>query len=320
MKCIVYDAWGGPDRLHLVDLPTSEPAAGEVTVALAYAGVNPADWKFLSGRYRIIAKGGFPRRIGFEGAGTISAVGKGARLAIGTRVVVSHGPENARLGTLGQTLTLPESNVQPLPASIDTRDAAVLPVAAATALTMCNICGVKAQSRVLVVGASGGVGLFATQIAKARGAHVTAVASARNENLVMSIGADAFIDYRQTPIEQAHGTWDAILDCVNAVRPHAMRLLASGGHYADTDPLPLVMLRDVIGNLFRSRKMHTVINNSGDPATMPGKLASLLEMIEKGQLRVIVGHEFPLEQATEAYRLSLSGRAAGKIVIRIDQA
>ncbi len=320
MKCVTYDAWGGPERLHLVDLPTPEPAAGEVTVALEFAGVNPADWKFLSGRYRIIAKGGFPRRIGFEGAGTIRAVGKGVRLAVGTRVVVSHGPENARRGTLGQTLTLPENNVQPLPDSIDTRDAAVLPVAAATALTMCNICRVTGQSRVLVVGASGGVGLFATQIAKARGAQVTALASERNRELVMSAGADTFIDYRQTPIEQISGTWDVILDCVNAIRPHAMHLLDSGGHYADTDPLPMVMLRDAIGNLFRSRKMHTVINNSGDPATMPGKLASLFEMIQKGQLRVNIGHEFLLEQAAEAYRLSLSGRAAGKIVIRIGPA
>lgn len=316
MKCIVYDQWGGPEQLRLADMPRRPPGAGEVRVALEYAGVNPADWKSLSGRYKIIAKGEFPRRIGFEGAGTVIETGAGVTLPPGTRVVVGHSPMLAHLGTMAEEITLPADKVVAIPAGIATRDATVLPVAAATALTMCNICAVGAGSRVLVVGASGGVGIFATQIARARGAHVTALAGAANRAMVESLGADSFIDYRQTPASSLTEQWDAVLDCVNAVRPYARRLMRANGHYIDTDPLPMVMLRDTVGNMFRSRKMHTVINNSGDPVTMPVKLATLFDLIAQGKLRIIVGKEFPLEQAAEAYRLSLSGRAVGKIVIR----
>lgn len=313
-KVYLYDAWGGPEQLHLTESQPATVTGNSVKIRMEYAGVNPADWKFLSGRYRILCKGSFPRHPGYEGAGTILDVGSAVKgLRPGDRVAVGLDPTDGRTGTWAEETLVNAKFVYPLPANVATRDAAVLSVAALTALQMCQMTKIGAGSHVLVTGASGGVGSFAVQIAKSLGATVTATASARNREFVMALGADSFIDYKTTPPGKLDTGWDAILDCVNTIsRDISAKLLAPGGHYVDTDPLPLTMLKDRICNLFSARSHGTVI-----VGVDPDGMQQLFKLVGEGKITTSIGREFGFEQLPDALTATLSGHNVGKIVVKI---
>lgn len=313
MKAQSYDRWGGPEALRLGELSLRPLAAGSVRIDLAWAGVNPADCKVMSGMYKLLCRGGFPRRIGLEGSGHIAAVGSGvAGLTSGMPVVFGLNPLDGRSGAWAEQADVPAQRVLPLPQGIALRDAAVLPIAALTAWLMCRITGVKPGQDVLVSGASGGVGHFAVQIARSLGARVTATGGERNRSFIEALGAEAFLDYRQTPPENSGRRWDSILDCVNSLRPFNARLLKAGGSYVDTDPRPLTMLGDRLHNVLASRKRHTVavdIQNEG--------MQALFQLLASGQLKPAITREYPLARASDAARESLTGHVVGKLLLKI---
>ena len=286
MHALRYHSFGSADGLRLEDLPPPEPAASEVLVGVRYASVNPVDWKIAAGKFRFLVRHGLPRTMGSDFAGVVSHVGSGVDgVGPGDRVWGFVDPFACARGTFADFCAVPVKSVFPLPAEIDLRDAAALACVGATAVALCDLANVSSGSRVLVNGASGGVGHVAVQVAKARGARVTATASGSRREFVASLGADEFIDYADTPVAQWPSGFDAVLDCVPSLPRGTHRaLLNRGGHYASTLPDAATFLLDPIANRLGPIRRHGVM------------LAP---------------------SAAEAIERSRSGRVQGKLVIRV---
>jgi NADPH:quinone reductase-like Zn-dependent oxidoreductase len=314
MRALRYHSFGSPGALGVEDVPPPEPAAGEVLVGVRYASVNPVDWKVAAGKFRFLVKHGLPRTMGSDFAGVVTNVGNGVdSVRPGDRVWGFVDPFACARGTFADLCAVPVKSVFPLPPEMDFRDAAALACVGATAVTLCDLAQVSSGSRVLVNGASGGVGHVAVQLAKARGARVTATASGPRREFVASLGADEFIDYVRTPVERWPGGFDAVLDCVPSLprRAHRM-LLARAGHYASTLPDAATFLLDPITNRIGPIRRHGVML-----APSAAAMKELLGCVRSGLLRCHVEAEYPLARAAEAIERSRSGHVQGKLVIRI---
>lgn len=314
MRAIIYSRWGSPDVLTLADIHPPPLAPDAVRIAVEWSAVNPLEWKVLSGMYKLLCRGGWPRRIGAEGSGRVVAVGARVKeLKAGMRVVFGLTPMDGRFGGWAEQTDAPASRVMAVPEGVDLRDAATLPIAALTAWLMCRMTHVGTGKSVLVTGASGGVGSFAVQIAKSLGAQVTATGSERNRSAIMQLGADEFFDYRSSPIEKSGRRWDAIVDCVNSLpRPLSRGLLTERGRYVDTDPRPLTMLRDLLRTALGSRAWQTVAVNMQKEG-----MHALFDLLRAGKLKPLIARELSLDQAPDALRDVLSGHAVGKSILKI---
>jgi NADPH:quinone reductase-like Zn-dependent oxidoreductase len=314
MQALRYHSFGLPGDLRLEDVPPPEPAADEVLVGVQYASVNPVDWKIAAGKFRILVKHGLPRIMGSDFAGVVTNIGSGVDgVGPGDRVWGFVDPFRRVRGTFAEYCPVPLQSLFALPADVDLRNAAALACVGATAVTLCDLARVSSGSRVLVNGASGGVGHVAVQIAKARGARVTASASGPRREFVASLGADDFIDYGRTPVETWPGGFDAVLDCVPSLPRRTHRaLLNRGGHYASTLPDATTFLLDPITN-----RVGPIHRRAVMLAPSAAAMEELLGYLRRGLLRCHVEAEYPLARAAEAVERSRSGRVQGKLVIRV---
>ncbi len=312
MLALRYHAIGNLDGLGLEDIPVPVPAVGEVLVRVHAASLNPVDWKIATGRFRLLVRGGVPRTMGSDFAGEVAAIGAGVTaLAPGDRVFGFIDPFTRTGGTFAEFATVPVKFAHRLPANLGYRDAAAVACVGATAVTLCNLGHVGPGSNVLVNGATGGVGHLAVQVASARGASVTAAASAARHDFVRSLGARACIDYRTEPMQRWPGGFDAVLDCVpNIPRSVQPRLLVQGGHYVTTVPGAATFLIDPLTNLFGDVRRHGIMLKP-DAVVMN----EVLGYVAQGRLHCAIEREFPLQQAREAIERSRSGRVQGKIVL-----
>jgi len=314
MHALRYHSFGPAGGLRLEDVIPPEPAAGEVLVRVRYASVNPVDWKIAAGKFRFLVRHGLPRTMGSDFAGEVAAVGSGVHgLGPDDRVWGFVDPFGRAQGTFAEYCPVPSQSLFALPADVGFRDAAALACVGATAVSLCDLAHVSSGSRVLVNGASGGVGHVAVQIAKARGARVTATASDPRREFVTSLGADDFIDYGRTPVETWPGGFDAVLDCVPSLprRTHSA-LLKRGGHYATTVPDAATFLLDPITNRVGPIRRHGVML-----APSAAAMDELLGCVRRGLLRCHIEAEYPLARASEAIERSRSERVQGKLVIRV---
>lgn len=215
MRAMVLDRYG--DTPHPAELPTPVPGAGQLLVRVRATSVNPIDWKQASGKMRLFIPATFPFVPGYDLAGDVVAVGAGVSdLSVGMRV---HTRLSGGGGGASAELVLAGIDVaRPVPAGMDYAEAAGMPLAGMTALQgLRDVLGMPmmgARERVLVVGASGGVGHFAVQIAREMGAHVVGVCSGKNAALVKELGAHEVVDYTQADAYAGQAPFDAILDCV----------------------------------------------------------------------------------------------------------
>jgi NADPH:quinone reductase-like Zn-dependent oxidoreductase len=311
MKAMVYRRFGPPDVLELAELPEPEIKPHELLVRVGAVGVNPVDWKLRSGHPKI--PGGFPRIPGSDLAGEVVRVGAAVtKFKPGDAVYGMLSP--FRGGALAEYAALPERHAAKQPENLSVEEAAAAPVAGMTALQVLRDVGrVKAGDRVLINGASGGVGSFAVQIAKAFGAHVTAVTSGGNIGWVRELGADDAIDYIRDDFTRSGERYDLIFDTVSTRSFSECRpILTSRGIYVATLPSPgRVFYRILTALPFGKRaRIVTLRNRAAD-------LEALRGLIEADKVRPAIDHVFPLAQAAEAHAASESGRARGKIVIRI---
>jgi len=314
MRALRYHTIGESTEVRLEEVPVPTPAAGEVLVRLRAASINPVDWKIATGHFRLLVRGGLPRTMGSDFAGEIATIGAGVNaFAAGERVFGFIDPFARPSGTFADFVAVPVRYVHRMPDALAFRDAAALACVGATAVTLCNLGQVRAGNRVLVNGASGGVGHLAVQVAAARSAQVTATASAARRDFVLGLGAADCIDYRSTPMTGWPAGFDALLDCVpNIPRKLHRRMLVRGGHYVTTVPGPATFLLDPFVSLFGGVRRHGVMLKP-DAAAMD----ELLQYATQGRLRCFIEKEYPLAGALAAIERSRSGRVLGKVVLKV---
>jgi len=316
MRAMTYTSYGDgePAKLTLVDVPPPMPGAGQVLVRVVCSSVNPIDWKRSTGAMKMILPACFPLTPGYDIAGEVAAVGEGVtELAVGQRVharIGEHaGGAAAELAVAGVDVTVA------IPEGMTHAEAAGLPLAGMTALQglrdQTELLLEGSKDRVLIVGASGGVGHVGVQIARAAGATVVGVCSARNRDLVLSLGAQSTIDYAAKDPYAGQAPFDVILDCVGSEAGPWLPLLGPGGRYASCLPRAGVFLRSAI-NIFTEKKVRPVLLKS-----RAADLAILDEMFAKKQLRVVVDSHFRLEDLAAAWERSRTGRAVGKIIVDV---
>jgi NADPH:quinone reductase-like Zn-dependent oxidoreductase len=311
MRAIFYRRYGSPDVLELGELPAPVAGPGELLVRVHAASLNPKDALIRRGKFRLLAGRRMPRVPGYDFAGTVETCGAGtAGWAAGAEV---YGMIQAwRGGACAELVACPVDQLAPRPRSLDMQAAAVVPLAGLTALqALRDLLRVRPGDRVCINGASGGVGLFAVQIAKILGGHVTAVCSARNAALVTDHGADVVEPYDGDPVAPGP-RFDAFFDVFgNRPYPTARTNLMARGRYATTIPGAGAIVRDLCTRWTKHpARLIVVRSNRAD-------LDQLTQWIDAGRLRPTIDRVFDLAASREAHAYLETKRARGKIAIAI---
>jgi NADPH:quinone reductase-like Zn-dependent oxidoreductase len=296
MRAVRVHKYGGPEAMRLDDVPMPTPGAGERLVSLSAASINPIDWKMRDGRLRSVFSLELPRVLGRDGAGT--DVGSGER-------VMGLGAPG-RDGTHAEFAVLQAHSSCVLPPEVSFEDAAAAGVAGLSAwIALAENAQVAAGDRVLIHAGAGGVGSFAIQIAALRSAEVWTTCSARNADWCRSLGAYRVIDYTKENFTAPGQIFDAVLDTVGgAVHRLSSEVLKPGGKLAflNAEPPQKVMRKDI-------KVLPT------DVRATQKRLLSVLTLIAEGRLKAPIEARFPLARAAEAYELSRTGHARGKILL-----
>ena len=320
MKAIVRETYGSPDVLHLADVPVPTVRDDDVLVRVHAASANAGDWHLLRGTpwpFRLVAGLRIPRFkiIGTDVAGHVEAVGRNVtRFRPGDEVFGEL--SRCGFGAYAEFAAAPEQALALKPANLSFEEAATLPTAGCTALQGLRKGCIERARRVLVHGASGGVGTFAVQIARTFGAEVTAVCSTRNVELVRSIGADHVIDYTKDDFA-AHGPRYDVILAANGDRSiwDYRRALNAGGCYAMTGgsnrQLTHALLLGPLLSMGRQRFGNVLVKpNQAD-------LLVLKDLCETGQMRPVIDRRFPLSEVPSAVRYIEAGHARGKVVVTV---
>jgi len=313
MKAIYYTNYGTVDELKFGELPDPVPANDEVLIKVAAASVNPVDWKVREGRLKLFSGRKFPLIPGTELAGTVVSAGSHVSdFKSGDRVFagLSH-----KGGAYAEYVTAAASKVIHIPDELSFREASTLAVAGVTPLQAFTIhYRVKPGDEVLVNGGSGGVGTYAIQISKVLGARVTAVCSAKNAELVSSLGADEVIDYNREDFRNREKAFDVVLDAAsNAFFADTRNCLKPGGMLIKLNLSIKTYIKAFFQQLFSSRKMKMILLKSRKE-----DLQWMITRIISGNIRVVVDRVFPFTEAKQAHLYSESGRARGKIILDVD--
>ncbi len=323
MKAIVYRCYGSPDVLKVENIEKPTPADDEVLVKVHAASVNPLDWHYMRGSpyiMRLLGAGlGAPKdtSMGVDFAGTVEAVGSNVkRFKPGDEVFGGRGGAFAEYVTVRE-----ERGVVLKPANMTFGQAASVPIAAVTALQALRDKGkIKPGQKVLINGASGGVGTFAVQIAKSFGAEVTGVCSTRNVEMVRSIGADHVIDYKREDYTKSGQRYDLIIDNVGnhpllanarVMNPEGILVIVGGpgGNWLGPlmRPIKAMMLSPFVGQEF----VMLLAQMDRDD------LAILGDLMEAGKVVPVIDRRYGLSEVPAAIRYSEEGHARGKIVINL---
>lgn len=321
MKAIVRARYGSPDVLRLSEVERPVPKDDEVLVKIHAASVNALDWHLMRGKPFLARTGGNglrkpkDQRLGVDFAGRVEAVGSNVtRLHVGDEVVGS------RMGAFAEYVCSAENKVVPKPANLSFEAAAAVPVAALTALQGLRDCGqIQPGQQVLINGASGGVGTFAVQIAKAFGADVTAVCSTANVDMARAIGVDHVVDYTREDFTQSGRRYDLILG-VNgyhpisayrrALRPDGVYVMAGASNAHLMQALLQVMLLGPVVSKAGRQKVRSFIAKITHE-----DLVFVKELLEAGKVVPVIDRRYPLSEAAEAIRYLEAGHARGKVVI-----
>ena len=315
MKTMQFKAYGGPEQLVMAEVPTPQPGPGQALVEVAASAVNPIDWKLHSGLLRWVRPVRFPATPCFDFAGEVKALGpQTTGIQLGERVFGML-PMRA-YGAAAEYMVVDAAYVAVMPGNLSFQEAAGLPLAGMTALQALRDQGrLVAKQRVLIVGASGGVGQYAVHIAQALGAQVTGVCSTRNIDLVRSLGADAVIDYTRNEAMSQHGPFDLIFDTVmSQAFSHWHPSLGRDGVYVSLLPQAGLILHSLTLPLYsRQRVRFTFAKPNREDLAYLGGLA------QNGQLRTVIDSVHPLAELHAALQQGQTGRARGKIIVAVKQ-
>ena len=313
MRAIAEEMFGG--SIALMDLPTPEIGAGEVLIRVRAAGVNPFDWKVADGALEDQVKHSFPLILGFDAAGVIDRVGaEVTELAEGDEVYGYLFKPVIGEGTYAEDVGAPATIVAKKPVTVGFAEAAALPTPGLTAMDLVDSVDAREGKTILIVGATGGVGSYATQLAASRGAHVVATARQTNEALVREMGAAEMIDYTTEDlvdaVRMAHpGGIDAVIDVASDRKALGgiSTLVNTGGRLASS-----VYAADVDG---LARRGIAATNVSMQPGAR--RLRELSRMVDSGELSARLDRTYLLEKAPQALEERRTGHVRGKIVFLI---
>lgn len=305
MKAVQILTFGGPEVLRLEDVRVPEPMAGQVLVRVHTAGVNPVDWKIREGKLGQIP---LPSIMGSDFSGEIEALGPDvAEFRVGEMVFGSVADES---GSYAEYALAPVTHIVEKPAAMDHVQAAAVPVPAMTAWqALFDHAKLRKAQKILIHAASGGVGHFAVQFARWKGAYVIGTASGKNAELVQSLGVHEFIDYQTTRFEDVVHDADVVFDTVGGeTQERSWKALRKGGILVSIVQPPSE--QTAAANGVRAVFMR-------EDAARSEELSQISKLIASGQIKVNVETILPLREARKAQELSQSGHARGKIILAI---
>jgi NADPH:quinone reductase-like Zn-dependent oxidoreductase len=316
MRAVVIDRYGGREVLQVREVPKPRPVAGEILVRVRACSINPVDWKIRNGLLKPLLPRSFPHILGSDIAGEVEEIGSEvAHFRAGDEVYAM--VPATRGGGYAEYVAVSASHAARKPAPLSFEEAAAIPLAALTALQALRDKGkLKAGQSVLINGAAGGVGSFAVQIAKALGAKVTGVCGPDTNQLVLGLGANKVINYRNQDFTRTPERYDIVFDAVaNRSFAECARIMTPRGRYVTTLPSASLVLwsailpiANLVGYLKRAR---IILVRAGGR-----DLEFLKSLAENGQLRPVIDRVYSLEQIQEAHAYSESGHVHGKIVLR----
>jgi NADPH:quinone reductase-like Zn-dependent oxidoreductase len=323
MKGVVNNCYGSPDVLKLEELPKPTPADDQLLVKVHAAALNPLDWHTMRGSPYIMRMSsglGAPKdvRVGVDFAGTVEAVGKNV-----TQFKPGDEVFGGADGAVAEYVVVRESRAVALkPTNMTFEQAASVPVAAITALqALRDKGGIKPGQRVLINGASGGVGTFAVQIAKHFGAEVTGVCSTRNVELVRSLGADRVVDYTQEDFAQGPERYDIILDNVGnrsladlrrVMQPNGALVIVGGPKGNWIGPMTGVIKAAVVAPFVDQKLGFFIARLNHEDMKLLG------ELMQAGQMTPVIDRRYPLGEAAKAMAYLEEGRARGKVIVSME--
>jgi len=312
MKAVVIRRYGSPEVLQYEDVEPPKIKPDQLLIKVHATTVNPIDWKIRHGMLRLITLNTFPIILGLDVSGEVVEVGS---------QVTRFKPGDAIYGNVGfpggayaEFTAVSEKSAALKPTNMTYEEAATVPGAALTALQALRNQGkIQLGQTVLINGASGGVGTFAVQIAKALGAQVTAVCSTKNLELVKSLGSERVIDYTQQDFTEDKAQYDIILDAVGKQSFSSCKgVLKPNGVYVTTLPTPDNIVQSVLRTLIPGQKAKIVLESSNTQ-----DLTYLKELIESGNIRTVIDRTYPLQDLASAHAYSETERAVGKIAIAV---
>ncbi|MBN1202814.1 MAG: NAD(P)-dependent alcohol dehydrogenase [Anaerolineae bacterium] len=323
MKAIVYTQYGSPDVLQLTEVEKPTPKADEVLIKVHAAAANPADWHLIRGKpFFVRFEAGFPKPKntipGLDIAGRVEAVGSG---------VTQFQPGDEVFGSLGaggfaEYASVPENGIVLKPADCSFEEAASVPCVGFTALQGLRDYGhIQAGQKVLINGASGGVGTFAVQYARSVGAEVTGVCSTRNLDLVRSIGADHVVDYTQEDFTRTGQRYDLIFCAVgNRSASAYKRALNPNGRCVVTGftTLAHLIVQVVLLGSWVSRTSNKKIGLMGVAQPNQQDLLVIKNLLETGKVAPVIDRRYPLSETADAIRYLEAGHARGKVIITVE--
>lgn len=321
MKAILFENYGSPDVLQLKDVAKPVPKDDQILVKVVTASANPLDWHEMRGKPFVVRiSGGLHKpkdtRLGADVAGIVDSVGKDVtQFKLGDEVFGITG------GSFAEYVCVREDRLALKPDNISFAEATAVPVAAFTALQSLRKKGhVQAGQKVLINGASGGVGIYTVQFAKALGTEVTAVCSTRNVEMVRKLGADHVIDYTQEkPLGKNSPRYDLIIDNVGnlSIANYKRGLTANGSAVI----IGMTTLRHMISVLLRGKIIAKTSNRKIEAMLSqpdPEDLAFIQEKMASGKIISVIDRCYPLEETAEAIRYLETSRARGKVIITVD--
>ncbi len=328
MRAAVINQYGDESCFSLEpNFPEPKPAHNQVKIHVKAAGINPLDYRIRNGELKIFLPSEFPLILGNDVAGVVTEVGKDVRdFNLGDCVfgmLDAHESPSCRgfskPGGYAEYAITREDTLAKIPENINFTKAAATPLAALTAYqTLHKKAQLRSGDSLLINGASGGVGTFAVQIAKAMGLTVTAICNAKNAALIKSLGVENCIDYKTTPIESISQKFNAIYDVVaNQSYSKVRHLLKPGGCYLSNIATGSTIMSALTNRILsplgaRQRNFHAWVMSSGED------LKCIAEMIAQQQITPIVTQVIPLENVSTAHKLIQSGHTTGKLVLSME--
>ncbi len=324
MQAMIINKTGGPEVFELAKIETPQPGPGEVLIKIAYAGVNPADWKNRQGMLAQYRPYVFPYIIGFDAAGVVAALGEGvSEFSIGDRVFTPTNHGQGGQGSYAEYAIASVDRVAAIPGQLSFAQAAALPVAALTAWQGLFTRGhVEPGQQIMIHGGSGGLGSFAVQFARVQGARVAATCSTANVDYLRALGVEKVIDYRTQNITKEVMAWapeglDYLMNAVgDSTLPEGLDLVKGGGTYVSIPTL--VDDGDMAASAVTAaeKSVNRVFSTMDDQNTSV-MLTEIANLLASGEITMPPIREYPLSAVADAHAALESGHTRGKVVLKV---